>query len=62
MFKCIDLDGEERGDLSLSKEYRERLGIIRNKVGCKTLTETMEMLIDDKSEYFKEAFKEESDA
>lgn len=58
MFKCIDLDGEARGDLSLSKEYKDKLDEIKRKIGCKTLTETMEMLIDDKSEYFKEAFKE----
>ncbi len=58
MFKSIDLDGEARGDLSLSKEYKDKLDEIKRKIGCKTLTETMEMLIDDKSEYFKEAFKE----
>lgn len=56
-FKCIDLDGEAVGDLSLSKEYRDKLEEIRQAIGVKTLTETMEMLIDDKVEYFKEAFK-----
>lgn len=59
MFKCIDLDGEARGDLSLSKEYRDKLEEIKRVVGVKTLTEAMEMLIDDKVEYFSKAFKEE---
>lgn len=59
MFKCIDLDGEARGALSLSKEYRDKLEEIKQAIGTKTLTETMEMLIDDKVEYFKEAFKNE---
>ncbi len=59
MFKCIDLDGEARGDLSLSKEYRDKLDEIKRVVGVKTLTEAMEMLIDDKVEYFNKAFKEE---
>lgn len=58
-FKCIDLDGEARGDLSLSKEYRDKLEEIRQAVGVRTLTEAMEMLVDDKVEYFKEAFKNE---
>ena len=57
-FKCIDLDGEARGDLSLSKEYRDKLEEIRQAIGVRTLTEAMEILIDDKVEYFKEAFKE----
>lgn len=60
MFKCIDLDGEARGDLSLSKEYRDKLDEIKRVVGVKTLTEAMEMLIDDKVEYFSKAFKEET--
>ena len=59
MFKCIDLDGEARGDLSLSKEYRDKLDEIKRVVGVKTLSEAMEMLIDDKVEYFNKAFKEE---
>ena len=59
MFKCIDLDGEARGDLSLSKEYRDKLEEIKRVVGVKTLSEAMEMLIDDKVEYFSKAFKEE---
>ena len=57
-FKCIDLDGEARGDLSLSKEYRDKLEEVRQTIGVRTLTEAMEMLIDDKVEYFKEAFKD----
>lgn len=57
-FKCIDLDGEARGDLSLSKEYRDKLEEVRQAIGVRTLTEAMEMLIDDKVEYFKEAFKD----
>ena len=57
-FKCIDLDGEARGDLSLSKEYRDKLEEIRQAIGVRTITEAMEILIDDKVEYFKEAFKE----
>jgi hypothetical protein len=60
MFKCIDLDGEARGDLSLSKEYRDKLEEIKRVVGVKTLSEAMEMLIDDKVEYFSKAFKEET--
>lgn len=60
MFKCIDLDGEARGDLSLSKEYRDKLDEIKRVVGVKTLSEAMEMLIDDKVEYFSKAFKEET--
>jgi hypothetical protein len=60
MFKCIDLDGEARGDLSLSKEYRDKLEEIKRVVGVKTLSEAMEMLIDDKVEYFNKAFKEET--
>lgn len=59
MFKCIDLDGEARGDLSLSKEYRDKLDEIKRVVGVKTLSEAMEMLIDDKVEYFNKAFKED---
>jgi hypothetical protein len=60
MFKCIDLDGEARGDLSLSKEYRDKLEEIKRVVGVRTLSEAMEMLIDDKVEYFSKAFKEET--
>ena len=60
MFKCIDLDGEARGDLSLSKEYRDKLEEIKRVVGVKTLSEAMEMLIDDKVEYFNKAFKKET--
>ena len=60
MFKCIDLDGEARGDLSLSKEYRDKLEEIKRVIGVKTLSEAMEMLIDDKVEYFSKAFKEET--
>lgn len=59
MFKCIDLDGEARGDLSLSKEYKDKLEEIRRILGCKTLSDTMQLLIDDKAEYFKETFKED---
>lgn len=59
MFKCIDLDGEEKGTLSLSKEYRDKLEEIRQIIGTRTLTETIEMLVDDKVEYFKETLKEE---
>ena len=60
MFKCIDLDGEARGDLSLSKEYRDKLEEIKRVVGVKTLSEAMEMLIDDKVEYFSKVLKEET--
>lgn len=57
MFRQIDLDGEARGELSLSKEYKDKLYEIQEVIGTKTLTETMAMLIDDKVEYLSKSFK-----
>ena len=61
MFKCIDLDGDKQGGLNLSKESLAKLEEIRDILGVKTNLEAIDMLIDDKIEYFREYLKEESD-
>ena len=58
MFKCIDLDGDKQGGLNLSKESLAKLEEIREILGVKTNLEVIDMLIDDKVEYFREYLKE----